>query len=203
MQVASGRASTAKLDAAINELNRLKSEHQASLKPAGSAPEKSAPTRMCAKVSAIMADANSSMVSIKKSGILAEIARLSKDRADLSNMLHTIPKDQPCPELTSRILDIHHNIENLWDKQKFLERNQHDGPDDAIDDQQIVKRSLESINTKAELTVELQKLREKKSKLKAKLGNPRTGIAKRTEWENALAQVEAEIEEATTKRALI
>ncbi len=118
-------------------------------------------------------------------------------------MLHKVPPGQPCPELVDRILDLHYQIEHIWDEKKYLDRNQNDGPARPAHDQQVTQRSLVAVESKSELTVRIQQLREKRSKLKSKMANPKSSQASKTKWEIEFAQVEAGIEEANMKRTLL
>ena len=199
MQVAAKRARPEKLEAAINELNRLKSE--------AIHPEKtSAPThvpRQSKLVKEIMKDVKSDPVELRQSALSEEANRLRKEQAELSNMLHKVPKEQDCAELTSRILGLHEQIESVWDQKKFLDRNLHDGPMVPAHDQQVTVRSLDEVQTKAQLTVTIQRLREKVSKLKSKLKSPKSSEKSKTEWEIELSRAQAAIDEALTNRALL
>ncbi|PWJ50281.1 hypothetical protein CLV98_1425, partial [Dyadobacter jejuensis] len=127
--------------------------------------------------------------------------RLRREQAELSNLLHKVPAEQECPELTSRILDLHQQIEQIWTQKKFLERN--DSIPVAASAPKLQTNNLGALQSKSELTVKIQKLREKRSKLKSKLENPKAGIATKSKWEIELAQVEAAIEESTQARALL
>jgi hypothetical protein len=204
--VTAKRARPEKLEAAINELNRLKSELATGgqLSAVGTSPPAPSPQRRGGALAmAIMQDANSSVFEVKQGALSQEATLLRREQSELSNMLHKVPQEQACPELVDKILDLHHQIEGIWDQKKFLGRNQHDGPADPAHDQQVVERSVAAVESKAELSVKIQQLREKRSKLKKKLENPKATMESRTKWEIELAQVDAGIEEAGTKRALL
>jgi predicted nucleic acid-binding Zn-ribbon protein len=198
--VSAKRARPEKLEAAINELNRLKSESSSEIHTAvRPKPE----IRQSTRTAAITKDANSSVFEIKQGALSQEVTLLRRDQSELSNILHKISPDQECPELVDKILNLHYQIEEIWDQKKFLGRNQHEGPADPAHDQQLVERSVIAVESKAELSVKIQQLREKRSKLKKKLENPKASMESRSKWEIEMAQVDAGIEEASTKRALL
>lgn len=211
MKVSAGRAPSSRLEAAINELNRLRSElavtkHQAPTGvpvPTGVPLPKRAPAPRSPIFKAIMADVAKDPVELRQAALSEQATRIRAKQSELSNMLHKVPQDQPCPELVEQILNLHNQVENIWTQKHFLERNKTDGPANPDPDQQVVHRSVESVAEKAELTVKLQKLREKHSKLTAKLRNPTATAASKTKWEIELAQVKAAIEECIQKRTLI
>lgn len=200
LQVSASRARPEKLEAAINELNRLKSE---SVAIGSSVPDKVRVARPSRLVQSIMKDVTGDAIMLRQSGLSEEANRLRKEQSELSNMLHKVPEGQPCTELTSRILGLHEQIENIWDQKKFLERNRHDGPAVLAHDQQVKPRSLDDVQSKAELTVLVQKQREKCSKLKRKIEDPKANESSKTKWKIELANAQAVIEEAVTKRTLL
>ncbi|MDQ6479804.1 hypothetical protein [Dyadobacter sp. LHD-138] len=195
------RSRPERLEAAINELNRLKSDLV--VDGAETAPGDTAAPRMSRKVTAIMKDVNSDIFALKHSALSQEADRLRRDQAELSNMLVKVPPGQPCPDLVNKILELHYKIEAIWDEKKFLDRNQFDGPKNPAHDQQVIERPVQAVVSKAELSVKLQKCREKRSKLKSKLLNPKASMAARSKWELELVQIEAAIEETEGKRALM
>lgn len=200
-KVQAKRARPEQLEAAINELNRLKADLVDDLvKPAPGSTE--AP-RMSRKVAAIMKDVDSDIFALKHSALSQEANRLRRDQAELSNMLVKVQPGQSCPELVDRILDLHYKIEAIWDDKKFLDRNQFEGPRNPAHDQQVIQRPVQAVVSKAELSVKLQKCREKRSKLKSKLLNPKASMASKSKWELELVQIEAAIEETEGKRALM
>lgn len=209
MLVSSKRARPEKLEAAINELNRLRSDETSAVGDRQSAfarpyygPPKAA-VRQSPRAADIMQDVNGSPFEMRQSALSQEATRLRKDQSELSNMLHKVSPEQACPELVDKILGLHQQIENIWDQKKFLSRNQHDGPANPAHDQQVVERSVAAVESKAELSVKIQQLREKRSKLKKKLENPKATMESRSKWEIEIAQVDAGIEEAVTRRALL
>lgn len=200
-KVQAKRARPEQLEAAINELNRLKSDLVDDLvKPA---PGSTAAPRMSRKVDAIMKDVDSDIFALKHSALSQEANRLRRDQAELSNMLVKVQPGQSCPELVDRILELHYKIEAIWDDKKFLDRNQFEGPRNPAHDQQVIQRPVQAVVSKAELSVKLQKCREKRSKLKSKLLNPKASMAAKSKWELELVQIEAAIEETEGKRALM
>eukprot|EP01034_Spumella_vulgaris_P021291 gene21291-27314_t len=179
--VTAGRARPERLEAAINELNKLNSDLISETINPGN--EQTAAPRMSKKVTAIMQDVNSDIFALKHSALSLEASRLRRDQADLSNMLVKVDPGTPCPDLVDKILELHHKIEDIWDQKNFLDRNQNDGPANPEHDQ--------------------QQNREKRSKLKSKMANPRASMALKSKWEIELAQVEAIIEETEMKRAVL
>lgn len=202
MLVSSKRARPEKLEAAINELNRLKADVEGVSTPLNVTSRKPN-VRESPRAAAIMRDVDGSPFELRQSALSQEATRLRKDQSELSNMLHKVSPEQDCPELVDKILGLHQEIEQIWDQKKFLDRNQHDGPANPAHDQQLVERSIAAVESKAELSVKIQQLREKRSKLKKKLENPKATMASRSKWEIELAQVDAGIEEASTRRALL
>ncbi len=202
MLVSSKRARPEKLEAAINELNRLKAD-VADVSTPLNVTSRKPNVRESPRAAAIMRDVDGSPFELRQSALSQEATRLRKDQSELSNMLHKVSPGQDCPELVDKILGLHHEIEQIWDQKKFLDRNQHDGPANPAHDQLLVERSVAAVESKAELSVKIQQLREKRSKLKKKLENPKAMMASRSKWEIELAQVDAGIEEASTRRALL
>lgn len=199
MLVANKRSRPERLESAINELNRLKADHAA---PAVNDPSGSAP-RQSKKVAAIMKDANSDIFEVKQSALSQQATRLRADQSELSNMLHKVPTGQSCPDLVSRILALNAHIETLWDQKLFMQRNRYDGPAEPEHDQLQFERGADQVQTKAELSIQIQKLREKRSKLKKKLENPKASPGSRSSWELELTRTEWAIEEANQKRTVI
>jgi len=141
---------------------------------------------------------------LKQKDLTMEANRLRQEQAQLSNMLHKVPRTQACPELTERILALQNEIEDIWDEKKFLERNA-DGVDmpAPVVASAPVPATVESIQHKAVLTVEVQKLREKRAKLKKKLSDLSASESKRAEWTIELAHTDAAIlEKNLAKEAL-
>ena len=212
MLVASGRARPEQLAAAESELKRLQTlaaepaaQPQEPARTAAPQPAtaQAVARRTSKKVRAILEDVQSDTVKFKQAALSEEATRIRKNQADLSNLLHKVPREQPCPELTERILDLHHQAESLWDEKIFLERNEHDGPDEPGPDRQVETRTVGDIKEKATLTVEIQKLREKRSKLQRKLGDPKAAVSRKAVWQVQLAQAQALIDELSTRRSLI
>jgi polyhydroxyalkanoate synthesis regulator phasin len=131
---------------------------------------------------------------------------LRKEQAKLSNLLHKVPAHQDCPELTSRIVDLQVQIEDLWDEKKFIERNGVDAGGSFREAAPVVApaaRPLGDVQQKAVLTVELQRLREKRSKLSRKLENPKSADSKKAEWGTELAKVNSQIDQLTADRYVL
>lgn len=195
MLLSAKRARPERLEAAINELNRLKADQASGT---NSSPVKKARVPAVTPVTA-----GTQNLPDRSAEMSDKIHFLRKDQAELSNMLHKVPVGQACPDLVSRIMDLHEEIEDTWTQKRFQERNQFDQVLPLKHDQIPIVRSSEAISTKAELTVQLQKLREKVSKLKKKIGDPKATEASKTKWEIQLKQAMAAIEEMNEKRMLI
>lgn len=215
MLLKANRAKPKEVEEAVAELNRLK------LMPSltdSSTPTVSKPTPNFAKGGIITADRRPDYVraidetldsddyTLKQKDLTMEANRLRQEQARLSNMLHKVPINQACPELTERILALQDEIEGIWDEKKFLERNVDASISPAAPapvTAAAVPTTVESITTKAVLSVEVQKLREKRAKLKKKLADLSASASKRAAWEVELAQTEAAILEKTlAKEAL-
>lgn len=199
--VKANRARPEKLEAAINELNKLKSDLVSENINPGI--EQTAAPRMSKKVTAIMKDVNSDIFALKHSALSLDASRLRRDQAELSNMLVKVDPVTPCPDLVDKILDLHQKIKAIWDEKNFLDRNQFEGPANPQHDQQVIERPVQAVLSKAELTIKLQQNREKRSKLKSKMANPKASMALKSKWEIELVQVEAVIEETEMKRATL
>lgn len=126
-----------------------------------------------------------------------EADRLNRQMADLSNQLHQIPEGVACPQLTSQILAIKSQIETIWDRKRYLERNRSLPPD------QQPNSSLPELPGddagKFELAYAKRRLIDLRSKLKKKLTDPKAKPSKRAEWEQELAECELKIQELEFK----
>lgn len=213
MLLKANRAKPKEVEEAVAELNRLK------LMPSltdSSTPTVSKPTPNFPKGGIVTADRRPDYMRaidetlasddyiIKQKDLTMEANRLRQEQARLSNMLHKVPINQACPELTERILALQNQIEDIWDEKKFLERNR-DGsiPDAPAPVAAAVPTTVESITNKAVLSMEVQKLREKRAKLKKKLADPRAGESKLAEWTVELAKTDAAILEKTLAKEVL
>ena len=195
--VGSGRARRERLEAAEDELRRLQGVSREPRQRAASA-----------YVQHIEADVKVAGAYEKRQADLSQQAgQLRKEQAELSNMLHKVPIEQYCEELTSRILDLQERIEVIWDEKKLLERQRNGEPLPMVAvgeagsfEVKAAPRKLEDVAEKAVLTVELQRLREKQSKLRKKLEDLGAKPSKRVEWETELAGITSQIEEMVAKR---
>jgi len=112
--------------------------------------------------------------------LMNEIDSLMRQRADASNAMHSIPYDQPCPELMAKALSLHEQVEAAWTKYRYLERN---GKLPEIETPQARQHSLELLQKMDER----KRMAEKRSKLKKKLEDPtNTRHKKRDEWKEEL-----------------
>ncbi|MEZ0607858.1 hypothetical protein ACAW74_05040 [Fibrella sp. WM1] len=135
----------------------------------------------------------------------AEADGLNRKMAGLSNQLYQVPDGVACPELTGPILDLKAQIEVIWDRKRYLERNRR-----LPDEKPVEKRDAELPQLpgddpdgpprgRYELAYQKRRLIDQKSKLKKKLENPKAKLAKRTEWEQELAACELKIQEMDFK----
>lgn len=130
--------------------------------------------------------------------------RLNRKMADLSNKLHLVPQSVNCPELVKPILEVKAQIEAIWDKKRYLERNRvlpaSADRDDSIEDEQKpdVLATLADAG-RFELAYQKRRLIDLRSKLRRKLNNPKAKPGKRIEWETELAKADLEIQEIEVK----
>lgn len=121
--------------------------------------------------------------------------RLNRQMAELSNQLHKVPSNAACAQLTRPILDLKAQIETIWDKKRYLERNRC-LPDEPTD-QEV--ETEENSPAKFELAYKKRRLIDLRSKLKDKLKNPAAKPAKVQEWREELVQTNLEIAEIDFK----
>ena len=201
MQLKAGRARPEQLDPLREQLSQLQKKQaataQAAPKPLPAAKEAAASAKSKPVVDSYAE---------RQAALTLEANQLRQEQAKLSNLLHKVPPHQDCPELTSRIVELQGQIEDLWDEKKFIERNGVDATGGFREAAQVaaaVARPLDDVQQKAVLTVELQRLREKRSKLARKLGNPKAAASKKAEWGTELAKVSRRIEELTAERYVL
>lgn len=200
MQLSAGRARPEQLDPLREELTRL--QRQARSAPAQEVPA----TRPIAPVGKMASRPLGDAYADRQATLTLEADGLRKEQTKLSNMLHKVPPHQDCYELTGRIVDLQTQIEDLWDEKKFIERNGMDatgGFREAAPQAAPVARPLDDVQHKAVLTVDLQRLREKRSKLARKLENPKASDSKKAEWSTELAKASSQIEELTAERYVL
>lgn len=199
MQLRAGRARLEQLEPLREQLARLQRQVVAAPKPVSPG---------LAIVSAVRVPlrTHGNAYADRQANLTLEADSIRKEQAKLSNLLHKVPPHQDCYELTSRIVDLQGQIEDLWDEKKFIERNGMDAggsfremPSEAAP----VARPLGDVQQKAVLTVELQRLREKRSKLARKLENPKSAESKKAEWSTELARVSSQIDQLTAERYVL
>jgi hypothetical protein len=215
MQLKAGRARPEQLEPLRERLNRLKSQAKAapvaakSIAPAASAQSNSPIFGRVKSPSAVRpggAPPGGDSYAERQATLTLEADVLRKEQVKLSNLLHKVPAHQDCPELTSRIVDLQVQIEDLWDEKKFIERNGVDAGGSFREAAPVVApaaRPLWDVQQKAVLTVELQRLREKRSKLARKLENPKSLESKKAEWSTELAKVNSQIDQLTADRYVL
>lgn len=128
--------------------------------------------------------------------------QLNRKMADLSNTLHQVPTTVSCPDLVKPILDLKAQIEAIWDKKRYLERNRFlpDEPaDDAPERPEILADASRPGEARFELAYQKRRLVDLRSKLRRKLADPKAKVGKRHEWETELVQVELKILEIDVK----
>ncbi|MPR36933.1 hypothetical protein [Salmonirosea aquatica] len=203
MQLKAGRARPEQLEPLREQLSRLKSQALTAPNPQPAAPVAAAPVKSPRATRSVV-----DSYAERQAALTLEADALRQEQAKLSNLLHKVPAHQDCPELTSRIVDLQGQIEDLWDEKKFIERNGVDAQASFREETvpggaPPVVRPLGDLQQKAVLTVELQRLREKRSKLSRKLENPKAADSKKAEWGTELAQVSRRIEELTAERYVL
>ncbi|MFB9296031.1 hypothetical protein ACFFSP_21280 [Persicitalea jodogahamensis] len=206
MQLSAGRARPEQIEPLRVELAAL--QKMANAAPVGTSTHELSTVRsQKVSVKPPVVKSSSDRFADKQAELTAEASKLRKEQAELSNMLHKVPAHQDCPELTERIVALQNEIEGIWDEKKFIERN-------GIDAQPVFRpesepsivvqaRTLDDVAQKAVLTTELQRLREKRSKLTRKLGNPKASPSKKAEWETELAKVGSQIEQMVGERHVL
>ncbi|MCK8492905.1 hypothetical protein M0L20_13640 [Spirosoma sp. RP8] len=126
--------------------------------------------------------------------------QLNKRMAELSNKLHLVPPTVSCPELVKPILDLKAQIETIWDKKRYLERNRF-LPEERTHGE-VDAPVLEPVQTDAtqlQLVYDKRRLIDKRSKLKTKLKDPKASEKKRLEWETELLKTDLAIQEIEIK----
>ena len=126
-----------------------------------------------------------------------EADRLNRQMAEMSNQLHKVPPAMTCPELTRPILELKAQIEAIWDKKRYLERN--GGlPEPAAD-----VPTADVSPQRYELAYKKSRLIDRKSKLSRKLEDPKAKDAKRQEWQTELMKAEMEIQDLELQLATL
>ncbi|CCH00300.1 hypothetical protein FAES_2291 [Fibrella aestuarina BUZ 2] len=130
----------------------------------------------------------------------ADADRLNRKMAGLSNQLYQVPDGVACPELTGPILDLKAQIEAIWDRKRYLERNRRLPEEKAEASHDAGLPQLPGDDPERyQLAYQKRRLIDQKSKLKKKLANPKAKLGKRAEWERELAECELKIQEMDFK----
>lgn len=126
--------------------------------------------------------------------------RMNRKMAELSNTLHQVPTGAGCPELTRPILDLKAQIETVWDKKRYLERNRM-LPAEPVAEVEEPGRELPTLADagRFELAYEKRRLIDLRSKLRRKLLDPKAKPGKRQEWQTELVQADLAIQEIELK----
>lgn len=204
MQLSAGRARPEQLEPLREQLAKLK--RQAQKAPVVAVAPHVPTTRPMPPAVKLAARVPGDGYAERQATLTLEADGLRKEQVKLSNLLHKVPPHQDCYELTSRIVDYQTQIEDLWDEKKFIERNGMDATGEfraAAPVAPPVARPLDDVQHKAVLTVELQRLREKRSKLARKLENPKAADSKKAEWSTDLAKVSSQIDQLTAERYVL
>ncbi|GAB3767753.1 hypothetical protein GCM10028818_01120 [Spirosoma horti] len=127
-----------------------------------------------------------------------EADTLNRQMAGLSNQLHQVPQNVPCPHLTKPILALKAQIEAIWDKKRYLERNRA-LPAEPTQEPDYLPDLVSDDAGKFELAHVKRSLIDKRSKLRRKLTDPKSRPSKRQEWETDLAICEQKIQEIEFK----
>lgn len=128
-----------------------------------------------------------------------EADRLNRQMAEMSNQLHKVPPSQNCPELTAPILALKAQIEAVWDKKRYLERNGGLPEPDGAETAPTANVSPQ----RYELAYRKSRLIDLRCKLTRKLDDPKAKPAKRQEWETDLMKAEMEIQELEVQLATL
>lgn len=125
---------------------------------------------------------------------------LNRQMAELSNRLHLVPTTANCPELVKPILALKAQIEAVWDKKRYLERNRA-LPAEIVPEEEpdYLPELVADDAGKFQLACIKRRLIDQRSKLKRKMGDPKAKPSKRQEWETELAQCERKIQEIEFK----
>lgn len=119
--------------------------------------------------------------------LMAKIDDTQKRLAEVCNSMHSIPKDEACPELMARAAGIKQELEDLWTKYRYLQRNGRLPEDEKEEEKLSSKRSYELLDA----VQKKKSISEKRSKLKAKIANPKNIRSKKLEeWKDELAQAD-------------
>ena len=110
-----------------------------------------------------------------KQELLSKARALRKQQAELSNELHLVPNHEHCSELTGEIIDMGFQIEGIWTKYRYLERN---GVLPEEHEEVKEEKSVELLR----LESERKKFCEERSKLKKKLEVPGTKSNHKEKW---------------------
>jgi hypothetical protein len=97
--------------------------------------------------------------------LMSQIDKLNRKRAEACNAMHDVPKDQDCPELMAMAVAIHNELEDVWTKYRYLERN------GKLPDEETEKAKEVSLELLQKMD-ERKKLGEKRTKLNKKITDP-------------------------------
>jgi hypothetical protein len=125
----------------------------------------------------------------------ADADHLNRQMAELSNQLHKVPMTAGCAELTRPILALKGQIETIWDKKRYLERNRclPEEPTQETDPDGQTSGSVSAL--KYELAYKKRRLIDLRYKLKEKLKNLAAKPGKVQQWREELVQTNMEIAE--------
>lgn len=196
MMVRSGRAGWNELQQAKDKLTAMQDavKKATSVNPSNSIGLRAVVTPVVVPLPQVQIIGEDELLSIQ-AGLSKVADRLNRQMAELSNKLADVPDGTPCPELCRMILGIKDEIETIWDKKRYLERNR------CLPEEEpgAMAAMQETSPEKFELAYQKRRLVDFRSKLKKKLEDPKASAAKRHKWETELVQANLEIREIDVK----
>ena len=127
----------------------------------------------------------------RKGQLMEEIKANQKEQQVLSNQLHLIPENVPCPELTERTVELAKLNEDLWSECRFIENN-----GKLLDEKDFEKkRDPQAEFRLLAIASELKSLRDTRLKLETKIEKPhlhsKKPAVKLQEWQIELIEVKS------------
>lgn len=110
-----------------------------------------------------------------KQELLQEIRKLRAYQAEVSNKMADVPKNESCKHLTSQAIAYTFQIEKLWTKYRYLEKN---GVLPEEKNEVIEEKSVELLRLEAER----KRFSEERSKLKRKIAEVGNSEKLREKW---------------------
>ena len=116
--------------------------------------------------------------------LMRQIDELKEQIAEISNKMHLVPEDVPCPELMKEAVSLKKEEEAIWTKYYFLQKNGHlpEVPEEESEMRSV--ELLDAIDKKKRLV-------DRRHKLKSKIDNPANTRNKKLElWKDQLTQAD-------------